>query len=110
VLLGIVSPDGTVAYLTPRVVVDQPFVDRARQGRTPEARFRFAQPCAEGGCAHWVGDRCEVVDHAVRAPELRREPDRPLPRCSIRASCRWFAQEKASACRVCPLVVHDPDG
>ena len=109
-LLGIISTDGSVAYLTPRVTVDQAFVDRATHGRTPEARFRFAQPCAEGDCAHWVDDRCAVIDGAVSSRHLRRDAGPALPRCSIRASCRWFAQWGVTACGVCPLVVHTPDG
>jgi hypothetical protein len=40
-----------------------------------------------------------------------RTPDRPtvdpLPRCSIRANCRWFDQQGADACRVCPFVITD---
>jgi hypothetical protein len=112
VLVGIVSPDGMVAYITPQVRVDQPFVERARQGRTPEARFRFAQPCIESGCGHWVADRCDVIEQAVQSPKLSRPADgsQPLPRCSIRASCRWFAQRGSEACAVCSLVVHAPDG
>ena len=111
-LLGIVSRDGTVAYLTPQVRVDKPFVDRARQGRTPEARFRFAQPCIESGCANWVGDHCDVIEQAVQSSKLQQPiaGNRPLPRCSIRTACRWFAQRGAQACAVCPLVVHAPDG
>ena len=112
VLLGIVSPDGTLAYLTPQVRVDKLFVDRARQGRTPEARFRFAQPCVEGGCRNWVADRCDVIEQAVESSKLPRAAieNTPLPICSIRRSCRWFAQRGAEACTVCPVVVHAPDG
>jgi hypothetical protein len=112
VLLGIVSPDGTVAYITPQIRVDKAFVDRARQGRTPEARFRFAQPCIESGCGHWDADRCGVIEQAVRSPKLPRPalPNPSLPRCSIRAACRWFAQRGPEACAICPLVIHAPDG
>src|SRR4051812_19212699 len=104
-LLGIVSIDSSVAYLTPAVTVDRAFVDRAAHGRSPEARFRFAQPCAEGGCAHWAEDRCSVIDAAVSSPQLRRDARAALPRCSIRATCRWFAQRGTAACGVCPMVV-----
>lgn len=113
VLLGIVSPDGKVAYITPQVLVDKPFVDRAKNGRIAEARFRFAEPCVEGGCENWVADRCGVIDRVIGSPEAasrRTEPGQPLPRCSIRSSCRWYSQWHAEACAICPLVVHSPDG
>ena len=112
VLLGIVSPDGTVAYITPQVRLDKPFVDRAKQGRTPEARFRFAQPCIEHDCRNWVADGCDVIEQALQSSKLPRQAagNRSLPRCSIRPTCRWFGQRGAEACTVCPLVVHAPEG
>lgn len=109
-LLGSAAPDGSVACFTPRLTVDKALVERASRGRTPEARFRFAQPCAEGDCAHWVEDRCAVIDAAVSSPQMNERPRSALPRCSIRASCRWFAQWSVVACGVCPLVIHDPQG
>ena len=113
-LLGIVGPDGVVGYLPHQVTVDEAFVERAQQGRTPEARFRFAEPCVSGRCANWAADaagggRCGVIDQVVHSPHARPAGDRPLPRCSIRARCRWFAQSQAQACASCPLVVHTPE-
>lgn len=101
-LLGIVTGDGTVAYLSPPLQIDQAFVDRAAEGRPPEQRFRFAAPCVESGCGRWTGSRCEVID-AVATAEV--EPPAELPQCSIRSSCRWFAQSGRDACGVCPLVL-----
>lgn len=104
VLLGIVGKDGRVGYLSTQMVVDEDFVETASRGRAPEARFRFAQPCVEGACGYWRGDRCGVVEGAVaQATPL----DAPLPRCSIRSDCRWFAQRGPEACGVCPVVVTD---
>jgi hypothetical protein len=92
------------------MTVDRDFVKRAHQGRCPETRFRFAEPCVESGCTNWVDDRCDVVEQALRSPHAERlRGDRTLPRCSIRSSCRWFAQRQAAACAVCPIVVHTPD-
>ena len=109
VLLGVVGGDGTVGYIRPLVTIDQEFVDRAKQGRDPEKRFRFAQPCIEGKCAHWRGQRCGVIDQGLEFQEdgTIPRPEQPLPKCSIRPSCRWFAQVGPRACSVCPLVVTD---
>ena len=106
VLLGIVGPDNRVGYVTPRLTVDEDFVAAAQSARTPEKRLRFAQPCIESGCRHWQG-RCQVADGAVELDEAKAEASGPLPRCSIRPDCRWFAQLGARACRACPFVVTD---
>jgi hypothetical protein len=108
-LLGVVDSSDTVGYLTPPIVIDEEFVSRARQGRSPEKRFRFAAPCVEAGCQQWTGSRCGVIDTVLEnAAELdaERMRDSPAP-CAIRPSCRWFAQSGPSACAVCPLVITD---
>lgn len=107
-LLGVVGPQGSVAYLTPPLTIDDDFVAIARRGRSPEKRFRFAAPCVEERCAQWTGSRCGVID-AVLAADVPGADDetRGLPRCSIRSSCRWFAQSGADACGVCPRVITD---
>ena len=110
ILLGVITADGRVGYLRPELRVDADFVAAAGAGRQPEKRFRFAQPCVEGRCAHWTGSRCGVIQTVLDAPEAEAAAaeSRPLPRCSIRRQCRWFAEHGAAACRVCPLVIRDP--
>lgn len=111
VLVGIVGEDGLLGYIGQPMTIDADFVARARRGRTPESRFRFAEPCAEGRCGHWANDRCGLIDAFVESgPESLEadEPSEPLPRCSIRRSCRWFEQRGRDACMICPLVVHTP--
>jgi hypothetical protein len=110
-LLGIVNADGTVGFVTPPLQIDEEFVQRAKQGRDPEKRFRFAGTCVESGCKQWTGARCGVIDRvlgagvtgpsAVASAGTRAS----LPQCAIRSTCRWFAQSGAAACGVCPLVV-----
>jgi hypothetical protein len=105
-LLGIVGEDGTVTYLGRPIAVDASFVAAASEGRPPETRFRFADRCAENACKKWTGTECQVVGEVIsRLPTLTAE--QPLPRCSIRAECRWFRQAGANACAVCPLVITD---
>ena len=109
ILLGIVGRNGQVGYVTPRMTIDADFVREAHKGRAPEARFRFAQPCIEGGCAQWTANRCGLIDRAIESPEATRPTEwsqGSLPNCVIRSTCRWFSQEGAKACAVCPLVVH----
>jgi hypothetical protein len=110
-LLGVIDENGRVGYLTPAITVDQEFVEKAKQGRSPRKRFRFAGPCVEESCAQWTGSRCGVIDTVFDAVQtLAPAPARPdgvLPHCAIRSSCRWFAQEGAAACAACPFVITD---
>jgi hypothetical protein len=113
VLLGVIGPDGVVGYVTPQLTVDDDFVRHVRRGRTPEARFRFAQPCIEKKCMQWTGCRCGLIDKLLNSPavaEIVGHSRGPLPKCAIRPTCRWFAQAAAKACAVCPLIVHSQDG
>jgi hypothetical protein len=104
-LIGIVRSDGTVGYLGGPVEVDAQFVAVAHQGRAPETRFRFSEPCAQGTCRHWGGDACTLVDQVLEL-DIEASEDPALPRCGIRRSCVWFAQRGRDACAVCPQVIH----
>ena len=113
VLLAIALPGGKLAYASDRIVIDQDFVDAAKSvGRPAEQRFRFSSACVEKGCRQWVAGRCGVIDRVIDA--LSAVDDAPaeplpvdLPQCSIRSTCRWFAQVGAAACGVCPLIITD---
>ena len=103
-LLGIVLGDGRVAFAKDHIVVDAAFVEAAREGRSPEKRFRFSSACRKGGCVQWAEDRCGVIDRVIdRKSGQRRE----LPECSIRPNCRWHLQSGDDACFVCPVVMTD---
>ena len=68
VLLGIVLPDGRVAFAEGRTTVDcREFVSVATSEgrRAPERRFRFSSPCAQGGCRQWTGTACGVIAGAM---------------------------------------------
>ncbi len=107
VLVGVVGREGTIGYLSPRVLIDPEFVRTAKEGRSPERRFRFAQPCVEAGCVQWTGSQCGVIDRVMDEVGGGATRDFPLPKCSIRPDCRWFSQSGSAACRVCPLVITD---
>ena len=55
----------------------------------------------------WVIE--QVLDHPGVADAVAAD-DRPVPRCAIRRTCRWFAQEGAAACHACPFVITDARG
>lgn len=104
ILLGIVQEEARVAFAANPIVIDQHFVDLARKGRTPEARFRFAGPCAQGACSHWRDGRCRVIDRVLTRLKSHMPGDE-LVQCSIRNQCRWYAQSGPCACSVCPEVI-----
>jgi hypothetical protein len=106
-LIGIVGRDGTVRYLGGPTPIDESFVQSASQGRNPQTRFRFAEPCARESCQNWSGRDCNLVAELLQEePESSTAGVPGLPKCGIRASCVWFGQRGRSACGVCPLVVH----
>jgi hypothetical protein len=103
-LIGLVRSDGTIGYVRPALPVTDDFLERVRTGGTPGARFRFAAPCVEDGCVHWDEEGCGVIRTVLETVGASEDPA-PLPRCAIRAACRWFAQEGRAACGACPLVL-----
>lgn len=111
-LHGLFGPDGELIRLSPPLEVDQAFVDSALEGRSPTKRFRFTSDCAEHRCGQWQDGKCGVAVKARAQLAAATETGsavlkHALPGCAIRASCRWFAQEGGSVCRVCSLVVTD---
>jgi hypothetical protein len=107
-LIGIVGADGMVQPIPTRLEIDADFVERARQGGPPEARFRFAGRCVEGKCAQWTGNSCGVIEKVLTgmADQNVKAADN-LPRCAIRGTCRWFSQRGKAACLACAFVVTD---
>ena len=108
-LIGIVNSDGNVVPLRNPLEVDDDFVRRASAAshQSPESRFRFAGPCVTTSCKQWTGSRCAIGDVVAAAWQ---EDSGALQPCSIRATCRWWAQNGPSACSSCLLVVRTPHG
>ncbi len=105
---GIQDATGHVQYLDELVIIDQTFVDTARQQvRQPEERFRFASNCAKTGCGHWSSENagCSLVGKIVEA--MNRKADATLVACAIRTRCRWYHQEGSNACANCDEVVRN---
>ena len=91
------------AYLDQAQPVTQEILDLAGPVAPAEV-FRFAAPCANSACGHFDGaeHKCRLAEKTVRWVEQAVDN---LPKCSIRASCRWWQQEGPAACRRCPQVV-----
>lgn len=105
VLLGIVKRNGDVGLLGERMEIDHDFIQTAQEGRELEQRFRFASPCITKGCANWSGEHCMVLDIARKLAQVQPENTGQLPACSIRPTCRWYMQEGARACHLCPKII-----
>jgi len=107
-LLGIVLGNGAVDMLPVPLEIDDAFVVIAQEGRRPEKRFRFTAPCLEAGCQQWHDGRCGVIDRCSTEIAVSSTLSSHIQRCAIRPLCRWFRQDGAAACRICPEVVTDP--
>lgn len=71
---------------------------------TPTEVFRFAAPCAEKGCSHFDGSKCQLVQRIVEGvPPVANI----LPPCRIRQDCQWWQQEGKEACFRCTQIVTD---
>ncbi|NBA85794.1 hypothetical protein GVN16_08490 [Emticicia sp. CRIBPO] len=102
ILLGVVKENGEVSILENRLEIDNDFIQTASEGRELTHRFRFADTCASKGCANWSGNHCMVLDIARKFSNI--QPASSLPDCNIRPQCRWFMQEGAEACKICPNI------
>ena len=109
ILLGVVQPDGSVAFIKDRIEVTHEFLDIAAKDRTLENRFRFSSPCIGSACMQWANGGCGIPERLAALIPVPETTDVILPNCSIRAQCRWFHQKGPDACRRCPLVVTRSD-
>ena len=108
-LLGVVLPNGHIAYAADRIVVDDEFVRIAHEGRPPERRFRFSSPCMNAACQQWDGTECGLIDRLLAEYERQfgEVPADAVPECPIRGECRWFMQRGGRSCAVCEVLVTD---
>ena len=68
----------------------------------PTHVFRFTGKCEEGRCAQFRDGHCSLGKRI--ATGLAAVVD-ALPPCTIRPTCRWFAEEGENVCYRCPQVV-----
>jgi hypothetical protein len=104
VVFGVVGgtvEEPRVGYLKETLPVTDEILALASPVKPTEV-FRFAAPCAGGGCQHFDGTNCRLVRRTVNMLPAVVEV---LPSCRIRPNCRWWQQEGKAACMRCPLVV-----
>ncbi len=112
-LLGVLGPDGRIANLRLLMQVDEEFLQAARAKGAPESRMRFTSPCQTKRCSQWTGHSCGVIERVMSAlqdrgmAEAGLAPQQGLQPCTIRATCRWYAQAGPEACAACALVITD---
>ncbi|WP_233563138.1 MULTISPECIES: hypothetical protein [Micromonospora] len=107
VFLGMITPAGQVAYVTPQLPADVALAT-ADPDRPVESQLRLAGPCVTTSCGFWTGAHCGLGERlAASYQETTGETEAELPRCAIRRSCRWYAEQGRSACAACSYVVTD---
>ena len=60
IVLGVVRPDGSVAFIKDRIEVTPEFLDTAAKGGTLETSFRFSSTCVGKACAQWFHGGCSL--------------------------------------------------
>nr|WP_294851663.1 hypothetical protein [uncultured Sphingomonas sp.] len=73
-------------------------VDR---GIDPGHAFRFTGKCANTGCGQFKNGGCRLGKDIVKMLEPVVDV---APACTIRSTCRWFAENGVEACLRCPQV------
>jgi len=104
VVLGVVggtAEEPRLAYLKEPQPITEDLLALSAPVKPTEV-FRFAAPCAGGGCLHFDGTSCRL---ATKTVQLLPAAVNRLPRCRLRPRCRWWRQEGRDACLRCPVVV-----
>jgi hypothetical protein len=108
VFLGMITPAGRVAYLTPQLPAEVALAGRPATDGPVESQYRLAGPCVTSSCGFWTGEHCGLGARLVSSyRETVPEPDGTLPHCAIRRTCRWYAEQGPAACGPCSHVVTD---
>jgi hypothetical protein len=101
IVLGVRSgEDGGIVYLADPVPAAE-VMDLVPEGIEPRRILRFASHC-ESSCANRLGDACGLVDRIVAVPGPPQAT--VVPRCHLRAHCKWWQQVGVDACHRCPAV------
>lgn len=68
----------------------------------PTEIFRYAARCEEARCSHFDGIHCTL---ARRLRVVLPAVTTALPVCTVRSTCRWYAEEGGEICLRCPQIV-----
>ncbi|WP_326560794.1 hypothetical protein [Micromonospora sp. NBC_01796] len=108
VFLGMITPAGRVAYVTPAMPAEVALSGLPDSTGPAESQYRLAGPCVTSSCGFWTGDHCGLGARLVESYRETAVPDESsLPRCAIRRTCRWYAEQGPAACPACSHVVTD---
>lgn len=69
---------------------------------SPTRVFRFSAKCENAMCGQFRDGGCRLGKDIVRGVEPVAEQ---LPACTIRGTCRWFAENGREVCLRCARVV-----
>ncbi len=97
-----IEADAFITDYLPRAIPMDDTILAMTGDTSPEFVLRVASRCIEAACVHWSDARCNLVDAVI--DDLLPSEVKALPRCAIRRSCRWFAQEGPQICRRCHQV------
>ncbi|WP_441249777.1 hypothetical protein [Kitasatospora sp. McL0602] len=100
VVLGVRSQDdGGLTYLAEPLPAAE-VLPLVPEGILPTRVLRFASHCVSD-CAHRAGNECTLISKISQLPPV---DEAKLPRCHLRARCKWWQQSGADACGRCPAV------
>lgn len=100
-VIGGTVAEPRLAYLAKDVAVtDEMLV--TPEGISPTRIFRFTGGCVEGRCQQFSNGVCSLGKNIDRM--LSPVVDQ-IPACTIRGSCRWYAENGPNICLKCPQVV-----
>lgn len=107
VVLGDVA-EPRVAYLEKGVAVTPEMLE-STGSVSPTRILRFAGTCANSACGQFKNGGCRLGKDILKG--LQPVVDR-IPPCTIRATCRWFAENGPEVCLRCARImtsVHESD-
>ena len=108
VFLGMIMPNRRVAYVTPATPASVVLDGVDGSDGPAESAYRFAGPCVTSSCGFWTGEHCGLGARLVESyQDIADADEADLPKCAIRRTCRWFAEQGRAACSPCSHVITD---
>jgi hypothetical protein len=103
-VFGVVAPGAPhprVGYLAEPTPLTPELLDLLGDIKPTEV-LRIAAHCEESRCSHFDGAHCTL---AKRLKEALAPVTERLPPCTIRSTCRWYAEQGGEICLRCPQIV-----
>ena len=67
---------------------------------------RSAGYCVRDRCVNWRGHCVLGVAVSIAAKPLPEAHEEDLAACPIRKNCRWYKENGANVCSLCPALLH----